>query len=104
MRIAETASHGPFHDHELSISQHVPEKEYSGQGEQIPPENQGAGLRQERGENVDPLTPIAGMAGEVGRTPVPVAESMRQPGEKPFTSGEVYGGENSDKSVDKSLK
>ena len=41
MRIAETASHRPFHDHELSISRHVHEKEYSGQGEQIPPENQG---------------------------------------------------------------
>ena len=30
----------------------------------MPPENQGAGLRQERGESVDPLTPIAGMEGE----------------------------------------
>ena len=29
MRIAETASHCPFHHHELSISRHVPEKEYS---------------------------------------------------------------------------
>ena len=28
MRIAETASHHPFQDHELSISQHVPEREY----------------------------------------------------------------------------
>ena len=28
MRIAETASHCPFQDHELSISRHVPEKEY----------------------------------------------------------------------------
>ena len=46
---------------------------------------------------MDPLTPIAGMAGEVGRMPVLVAESTHQPGEKPFTPGEVYGGENSDK-------
>ena len=41
---------------------------------------------------MDPLTPIAGMAGEVGRMPVPVAESTHQPREKPFTPGEVYGG------------
>ena len=93
MRIAETASHRPFRDHELSISQHVPEKEYSSQGEQMPPESQGAELGQERGESIDPLMPIAGMAGEVGRTPVPVAESTCQPGEKPFTPSEVYGGE-----------
>ena len=39
MRIAETASHRPFHDHELSISRHVPEKEYSSQGEHTPPGN-----------------------------------------------------------------
>ena len=58
----------------------------------MPPESQGAELGQKRGENIDPLTPIAGMAGEVGRTPVPVAESTRQPGEKPFTPSEVYGG------------
>ena len=29
MRIAETASHSPFQDHELSISRHVPEREYT---------------------------------------------------------------------------
>ena len=28
MRIAETASHRPFQDHELSISRHIPEREY----------------------------------------------------------------------------
>ena len=28
MRIAETASHRPFQDHELSISRHVPEREH----------------------------------------------------------------------------
>ena len=92
MRIAETASHRPFRDHELSISRHVPEKEYLNQEEQMPPENQGAGLEQGRGESIDPLTPIAGMAGEVGRTPVMVAESTCQSGEKPFTPSEVYGG------------
>ena len=92
MRIAGTASHRPFHDHELSISQHVPEKEYSSQGEQVPPESQGAELAQERGESIDPLTPIAGMTGEVGRTPVSMVESTPQPGEKPFTPSEVFGG------------
>ena len=36
------------------------------------------------------------MAGEVGRTPVLVAESTCQPGQKPFTPSEVYGGGSSD--------
>ena len=89
MRIAETASHRPFHDNELSISRHVPEKEFPSPGEQMPPESQGAGLGQEKGEGMDPFTSIAGMAGEVGRTPVLVAESTRQPEEKPFTPSEV---------------
>ena len=34
MRIAETASHRPFQDHELSIMHHIPEKEYAAQGGQ----------------------------------------------------------------------
>ena len=34
MRIAETASHHPFQDHELSMSRHIPEREYFGQGGQ----------------------------------------------------------------------
>ena len=37
MRIAETASHRPFQDHELSMSRHIPEREYFGQGGQEPP-------------------------------------------------------------------
>ena len=32
MRIAEVASHRPFQDHELSISRHIPEREYLSQG------------------------------------------------------------------------
>ena len=32
MRIAETASHHPFQDHELSMSRHIPEWEFLGQG------------------------------------------------------------------------
>ena len=37
MRIVETASHRPFQDHELSMSRHIPEREYFGQGGQEPP-------------------------------------------------------------------
>ena len=32
MQIAETASHRPFQDHELSMSRHIPEWEYFSQG------------------------------------------------------------------------
>ena len=32
MRIAETVSHHPFRDHELSMSRHIPEKEHPNQG------------------------------------------------------------------------
>ena len=34
---------------------------------------------------MDPLTPTMGAVGEIGRTPVPVAESTRHPGERPLT-------------------
>ena len=37
MRIAETASHRPFQDHELSMSRHIPEREFLGKGGQEPP-------------------------------------------------------------------
>ena len=95
MRIAETASHHPFQDHELSISRHVPEKEYPDQEEQMPSRGQEPELGRERGGNVDPLTPIAGIVGGIGRTPVLVSESTHQPGEKPFTPGEAFwGGES----------
>ena len=96
MRIAETMSHCPFQDHELSITRHVPKREQPHQEEQIPSEVQEPKLTKKRGEMAGPLTPIAGMVGEVGRTPVPVAESTRQPGEKSFTPGEAYRGQSSD--------
>ena len=48
MRIAETASHRPFQDHELSMSRHIPEREYFGQGGQEPP--LGSGSEIARGE------------------------------------------------------
>ena len=86
MRIAETASHRPFQDHELSMSQHIPEREFLGQGGQEPPsgtEPEAAGGG--RGDE-DPLTPTMGAIGEIGRTPVPVAESTRHPGERPLAS------------------
>ena len=35
---------------------------------------------------MDPLTPTVGVVGEIGRTPIPVAESTRHPGEKPLPS------------------
>ena len=33
---------------------------------------------------MDPLTSMVGIIGEIGRTPIPVAESTRHPGEKPL--------------------
>ena len=34
---------------------------------------------------MDPLTPMMGAVGGIGRTPIPVAESMHHPGERPLT-------------------
>ena len=84
MRIAETASHRPFQDHELSMSRHIPEREYFSQGGQEPPLGPGPEIVGERRGDVDPLTPTVGVIGEIGRTPIPVAESTRHPGEKPL--------------------
>ena len=84
MRIAETASHRPFQDHELSMSRHIPEREYFRQRGQEPPLGSGPKIAGERKGDVDPLTPTVGVIGEIGRTPIPVAESTRHPGEKPL--------------------
>ena len=82
MRIAETASHRPFQDHELSMSRHIPEREYVGQGGQEPPlELRSEIVREERGD-LNPPVPAVGEVGEIGRTPIPVAESRRHPGER----------------------
>ena len=82
MRIAETASHRPFQDHELSMSRHIPEREYVGQGGQEPPlELRSEIAREERGD-LNPPVPAVGEVGEIGRTPIPVAESTRHPGER----------------------
>ena len=34
---------------------------------------------------MDPLSPMTGAVGGMGRAPIPVAESMRHPGERPLT-------------------
>ena len=101
MPIVETASHCPFQDHELSISWHVPEREYT------EPVDWFTGEKVEIGQgrsNLDQITPIVGTTGGMGRTPIPVVESTRQPPEKEiFTPGKVfreegpeYGGEPMD--------
>ena len=82
MRIAETTSHRPFQDHELSMSRHVPEWEYFGQGGQEPPLGPRPEIAREERDDLDPPTPAAGVVGEIGRTPIPLAESTRHPGEK----------------------
>ena len=92
MRIAETASHHPFQDHELSISRHVPEKEYlDPQGQPVWSQWE-ADQGSKGGNSNEPLTPIPGTTGGIGRTPVPVAESTQQPergvlGETPVREG-----------------
>ena len=82
MRIAETASHRPFQDHELSMSRHVPEREYFGQGGQEPPCGPRPEIAREERDDLDPPLPAVGEVGEIGRTLIPVAESTRHPGEK----------------------
>ena len=82
MWIAETASHRPFQDHELSMSRHIPEQEYLGQGGQELPSGPKPEIAREGRGDLNPLTSTVGEVGEIGRTPIPVAESTRHPGEK----------------------
>ena len=96
MSIAETASHRPFQDHELSMSRHVPEREYFGQGGQEPPLGPRPKIAREERDDLDPPTPAVGVVGEIGRTPIPVAESTRHPGEKFLPSVREHGGEEPD--------
>ena len=74
MWIAETASHRPFQDHELNMSQHIPEREYLSQGGQEPPLGPRPDIVGEGRGDVDPLTQTEEVIGEIGRTPIPVAE------------------------------
>ena len=92
MQIAETASHRPFQDHELSMSRHVPEQEYFGQGGQEPPLGPRPEIAREERDDSDPPPPVVGEVGEIGRTPIPVAESTRHPGEKFLPSVREHGG------------
>ena len=85
MQNAETASHHPFQDHELSMSRHIPEREHLAQGGQGSPLGMEPGIAGEGGGNVNPLTPTMGAVGEIGRTLIPVAESTCHPGERPLT-------------------
>ena len=82
MQIAETASHRPFQDHELSMSRHIPEREYFGQGGQEPPLGPRPEIAREERDDLDPPLRAVGEVGEIGRTPILVAESTRHPGEK----------------------
>ena len=86
MQIAETASHRPFRDHELSMSRHIPEWECLGQGGQELPSGPRPEVTSEGRGDLNPLTLTVGEVGKVGRTPIPVAESTRHPGEKPLPS------------------
>ena len=96
MQIAEAASRCPFQDHELSMSRHIPEREHLGQGGQEPPLGMEPGIAGEGRGDVDPLTPTMGAVGEIGRTPIPVAESTCHPRERPLTPVTKHEGERPD--------
>ena len=85
MRIAETASHCPFQDHELSMSRHVSEREYPNQGGQEPPSGTEPEIAGEGRGDMDPLIPMMGAVGGIGSTPIPVVESTCHPGKRPLT-------------------
>ena len=50
-----------------------------------------------------PLNSAVGVIGEIGRTPVPVAESTRHPGERPLTSVRGHEKEGLDKKSESSI-
>ena len=74
--IPEVASHRPMEDHELSASKNVPEREDGGIH---PSSTRKDATRGEPGELGEAQQAASGEVGEVGRTPIPVAESTRQP-------------------------
>ena len=69
----------------------------SQRGEYTEPTDRFTGEKVEIGQgrsNLYPITPIVGVTGGMGRTPILVAESTRQPPEKEiFTPGKVFRGE-----------
>ena len=85
MRIAETASHRPFRDHELSMTRHVPEREHPSQEGQEPPSVTEPEIAGEGRGDMDPVTPMTRAVEGIGRTLIPVAESMCHPGKRPLT-------------------
>ena len=64
------------------MSQHIPEREYLGQGGQELPSGPRPEIAREGRGDLNPLTSTVGEVGEIGRTPIPVAESTCHPGEK----------------------
>ena len=52
---------------------------------------------------MDPLTPMMGAVGGIGRTPIPVAESTRHPGERPLTAVGKHRREGPDQGVNSQL-
>ena len=99
MRIAETASHRPFRDHELSMSRHVLEKEHPNQGGQEPPSRTEPEIAGEGRGDVDPLTPMTGAVQErkrerpdqKGEFPTPAPD---QGGNTEEAQGDHQGGES----------
>ena len=75
----------------MSISRHVPEREYTEPTDRSAEEKEE--LDQRRG-NLDPITPIVGATGGIGRTPIPVAESTGQPEKEMFTRVMCPGGKD----------
>ena len=64
MRIAETVSHRPFQDHELSISRHIPEREHPESGDLPGRGSEQLGQYRGAGGEIDPLTPYQGLQEE----------------------------------------
>ena len=50
----------------------------------------GPDIVSERRGNMDSLAPKVGIIGEIGRTPIPVAESTRHHGEKPLPTAREH--------------
>ena len=64
------------------MSQHIPEREYFGQGGQELPLGPRPEIAREGRGDLNPLISMVGEVGKIGRTQIPVAESTRYPGVK----------------------
>ena len=85
------------------MSQHIPKREYLSQGEQEPPLEPEHKIAGEGRGDVGPLTSAVVAIGEIGRTPIPVAESTHHPGEKPYLLLENTRGKDLTKRVNSQL-